>query len=251
MRQYVIASILIILGLISMFFKGKIPETSILNQFFGDLSSAILVSGMLSLLFKIFQDKESVTTLKRLMRLHDSVDELGLEEIKTDVQSYSFSNIIEESSELTIIMNDGQRWIGNNSVALKNRFNKNTETLFFTIDPDSDFAKALAQKTGITTEQLKDKISDSWMRLEEAYDASKKKGNLKIYRLKNYPTKSIFFSEKELIETPYQTSSGRVKIPLYIYKKVAREDSLYNFVKNDIEELIKESKLEKELKNST
>jgi len=250
MRQYVIASIMIIVGLLSMFFKGKIPETNLWNQFLGDLSSAVLVSGLLSLLFKIFQDKENESTLKRLMRIHDSVDELGLEEIKTDVQSFSFTSLIENSNELSIIMNDGQRWVGNNSVSLTNRFNKNTITLFFTVDPDSDFLVALSKKTDTDKEQLKEKIRDTWTRLEQAYNNSDKKGTLKIYRLKNYPTKSVFCSEKELIETPYQTSSGRVRIPLYIYKKVSRKDSPYSFVKNDIEELIKESILEKEFKTT-
>lgn len=250
MRSYIIASILIILGLLSMYFKGYIPEQNLWNQFCGDLSSAVLVSGLLSLLFKIFQDKENNSTLKRLMRIHDSVDELGLVEIKTDVQSFSFTSLIENSNELSIIMNDGQRWVGNNSVSLTNRFSKNTNTLFFTVDPDSDFIVALAKKTATDKEQLKEKISDTWSRLEQAYNNSEKKGTLKIYRLKNYPTKSVFCSEEELIETPYQTSSGRVRIPLYIYKKVSKNDSPYSFVKNDIEELIKESILEKEYTNT-
>ena len=250
MRQYVIASIMIIVGLLSMFLKGKIPELSLWNQFLGDLSSAVLVSGLLSLLFKIFQDKENQSTLKRLLRIHDSVDELGLAVIESDVQSFSFINLIEDSNELSIIMNDGQRWVGNHSVSLTNRFNQKTTTLFFTVDPDSCFVDVLANKTAIKTEQLKEKIRDSWTRLEQAYNNSEKNGILKIYRLKNYPTKSIFCSEKELLETPYQISSGRVKIPLYIYKKVSRKDSPYYFVKNDIDELIKESKLEKEFKNT-
>ena len=248
MTQYAIASVLFILGLLAMFLKEKISNETIWYQFFGDLSSAILVSGTLSFLFKIFQDKETKSTLRRLMRIHDSVDELGLAEIKSDVQSFSFTELIEDSNELSIIMNDGQRWVGNNSVSLINRFNKITITSFFTVDPDSEFIASLAKKINATEEQLKEKILDSWNRLEQAYNDSEKKGTLKIYRLKNYPTKSIFCSEKELVETPYQISSGRVKIPVYIYKKVPRNDSPYNFAKNDIDELIKESKLEKELR---
>ena len=248
MRRYVIASIMIILGLGLIVLKANLPENSIWAQIAGDISSAILVSGTISLLFRIFQDNETTATLKRLMRIHDSVDELGLEEIKSDVQSFLFTDLIENSNELSIIMNDGQRWVGNNTVSLTKRFSKNTVTNFFTVDPDSVFVKKKKKKTGTSVEQLKEKINDSWNRLGQAYDESEKKGVLKIYKLKHFPTRSIFFSEKELVETPYQTSSGKVKIPLYLYKKVSREDSPYNFVKHDIEELLKESTIVKEYK---
>ena len=247
MRQYIIASVLIIIGLLSMFVNSYLNNA---YQFLGDFSSAILVSGLLSLLFKIFQDKESESTLRRLLRIHDSVDELGLIEIKADVQSFNYSELIKESNKLDVVMNDGQRWIGNNTVALEERFSQKTETNFFTVDPESEFIKVLAIKTGMTEDDLKKKIEDSWKRIENAFEKSSKQGTLSIYALKTYPTKSVFISENILVETPYQISSGRVKIPVYIYKKVARTDSPYWFVHNDVEEMKKESTLINHFENS-
>ena len=151
MRRYVIASIMIILGLGLIVLKANLPENSIWAQIAGDISSAILVSGTISLLFRIFQDNETTATLKRLMRIHDSVDELGLEEIKSDVQSFLFTDLIENSNELSIIMNDGQRWVGNNTVSLTKRFSKNTVTNFFTVDPDSVFVKSLSEKRAFSS----------------------------------------------------------------------------------------------------
>ncbi len=114
------------------------------------------------------------------------------------------------------VMNDGQRWIGNNTVALEERFSQKTETNFFTVDPESEFIKVLAIKTGMTEDDLKKKIEDSWKRIENAFEKSSKQGTLSIYALKTYPTKSVFISENILVETPYQISSGRVKIPVYL-----------------------------------
>lgn len=242
MRRYIIASVFVIIGLLAMFFKGKIPDPTA-AQFFGDLSSAILVSGLLSLLVRIFQDRESEYKLRKLLKIHNSIIDLGLEEIKTNVQAYDYSDIILNSKELNIVMNDGLRWVGNNTVQLRKRFSQETTTNFFLVDPESEFVTVLANKVDTTTEKLKEKIKDTWAKLKEAYTLSERHGKLNIYCLKTYPTKSIFLSDDFLIETPYQTSCGRVNIPLFIYKKSACEDSLYRFVEMDIKALKKESRL--------
>jgi len=127
MRQYVIASVLIILGLIAIAYKASLTADAWQLPYLSDFSSALLVGGLLSLLFKIFQDKESESTLRRLLRIHDSVDELGLKEIMPEVQAYNFTDIIQNADSLVIVMNDGLRWVGNNTVALQNRFSKNRQ----------------------------------------------------------------------------------------------------------------------------
>ncbi len=248
MRQYVIASVLIILGLIAIAYKATLPNTAWQAPYLSDFSSALLVGGLLSLLFKIFQEKESELTLRRLLRIHDSVDELGLKEIMPEVQGYNFTDIIQNSDCLVIVMNDGLRWVGNNTVSLQNRFSKKSTTEIYTVDPNSEFVSTLARKTSVTEDDLRKKINETWIRIEEAYNKSSKLGDLRIYSLRTYPTKSMFLTEKELIETPYQTATGRASIPVFIYRKVARQDSPYSFASKDISALRAESKLEKEFK---
>jgi hypothetical protein len=245
MRAYIIASVLIILGLIAIAYKGSLATGAWQLPYLNDLSSALLVGGLLSLLFKLFQDKESEGTLRRLMRIHDSVDELGLTEIKPESQGCNFTDFIENADDLSVVINDGLRWVGNNTVALQTRFGKKSLTEIFTVDPDSSFVESLSAKVNSTPEEIKKKIHDTWKRLEDAYNNSEKKGQLKIYRLKTYPTRSIFLTENALIETPYQTASGRAIIPAFLYRKVARQDSIYVFAKHDVEALRKEAKIEK------
>ena len=69
-----IAFVLIILGLISIAYKGTLPEDSWELPYLDDLSSALLVAGLLSLLFRVIQDKKSDDSLRRLMRIHDSIE---------------------------------------------------------------------------------------------------------------------------------------------------------------------------------
>ena len=165
MRVYVIASILIILGLLSIVYKGSLPINDWKVPFLEEFASALLVGGLLSLLFKVFQDKESESTLRRLLRIHDSVDELGLRQILPESQGYNFTKLIETAGTLSIVMNDGLRWVGNNTVALQERFSKQTTTEIFTVDPDSYFAKSLAQKVGMSVDDLRRKIEETWKRL--------------------------------------------------------------------------------------
>ncbi len=241
MRQYVIASVLIILALVAIAYKAALPPGSWQLPYLNDFSSALLVGGLLSILFKIFQERESETTLRRLFRIHDSVDELGLCEIKPEVQAYNFIDIVENADSLCIVMNDGLRWAGNNTVSLQKRFSKKSTTEFFTVDPESPFVDVLATKTSTTRDALANKIREAWKLVEEAYGKSEKRGQLTIYKLKTFPTKSIFITEDILVETPYQTASGRVSIPVFVYKKVPRVDSPYGFVYNDIASLRLES----------
>ena len=247
MRLYVIASVMIIISLICIAYNGSLDPAAWQKPYVSDFSSALLVGGLLSLLFKIFQDKESETRMRRLMRIHDSVDELGLVEILPEVQGYNFTALIEESDSLSVIMNDGLRWVGNNTTALSKRFSKKSSTEFFTVDPESPFVGILAKKVSCDPNDLKRKITETWQRIEDAYNKSEKKSGFTIYAISTFPTRSLFLTENELVETPYQTAAGRAKIPLYLYSKVARNDSPYHFALNDVEHLRTESRKVKQV----
>lgn len=242
MRTYVVASILIILGLLAIAYKGTLPADSSIASYLGELASALLVGGLLSILFKVFQEKESEKNLRRLMRIHDSVDELGLTEILPESQAYNFTPLIENEEYLHIVMNDGLRWVGNNAVSLQGRFSKKgTTTEIFLLDPDANFTAEIAKKFSTSHADYKKKIESTWTQLLQLYQQSTKCGTLKIYKLKNFPTRSIFITENQLIETPYQTASGRAKIPVYVYRKVARTDSPFQFAQSDIQALRNEA----------
>lgn len=245
MRIYVIASLLIITALVSIAYRGNLPPTDWKNPYLAELSSALLVGGILSILFRVFETRESESTLRRLLRIHDSVDELGLKEILPESQGYNYTPLIEDPDTLSIVMNDGLRWVGNNAVSLQNRFSKRGSlTEVFLVDPDGPFVASLAAKTDTTVEDLSKKLRETWKRLSELYSLSEKKGKLIIYRLKTYPTKSVFLSEHFLVETPYQIASGRTNVPVFIYQKVARGDAPFWFATRDLEHMRSESKVE-------
>lgn len=68
MRIYVIASVLIIFGLIAIAYQSSLPAGSWPLPYVTNLSSALLVGGLISLLFRSFQERESDKALRRSHR---------------------------------------------------------------------------------------------------------------------------------------------------------------------------------------
>lgn len=242
MRAYVICSVFIIVGLISIVWKTHLGQTHALYPYVDQLPGVFLVSGVLSLLYKVVEEKESREDLRRLFRIHDSIEKAGLVEIRGESQDYNFTLLLEQRGTASIVLNDGLRWTGNNAVALSERFSrKGTVTEVFLVATDSPFIVALAKKVDLDPGVLKEKIASAIKRLTDAYEKSPKDGVLKIFGLKNYPTHSIFLTNDEVIITPYQVSSGRARVPVLVYERNSQKDGMYNFVARDVEQLREES----------
>ena len=94
-----------------------------------------------------------------------------------------------------------------------------------------------------TLEELQNKIRQSVSQLEATYNRTEKKGELKIYYLKNYPTQTLFYSDDSVVVTPYQVSSGRATIPLYEYLYEEGHNSIASHLFNDLKNVRRESKL--------
>lgn len=243
--HYIIFSLLVIVGLGTTLWQVNVDQKNhpIGYQFLSQISGTLLVGGILSLLYKVFVDGVSEKRLREMLRIHDSVDMCGLKEVLLDSKNYNFSQFLERSDEVQIVMNDGQKWVATYSVELQRRFSRKGTTTFYVADPQGKFLGALAQKTGLSEDELRKKIKDMEEALKAAYAQSTKEGTLEVYHLKNYPTQSVFASEDTVLLTPYQTASGRRVIPLFIYDDNRDERCYARDVKNDLKNVRAESTL--------
>ena len=180
--------------------------------------------------------------LHKLFGIAVSIKESGLEKIYTDSSKYDYSDIIRNADTFCAIMNDGLRWVGNHSERLEARFNKDhTVTEFYLVNPESDFCMALANKTSVEVSALKNKIKQTINLIISTYNKSQKRGILRIYYLKNYPTQSLFYSDKKVVVTPYQTSSGRSIIHLYEYSFISQKESIGSHLDEGLNRVREES----------
>ena len=217
---FLVIAILIIIGLVCYFVQGKIDETECpgCHAVLGNVGSVVLISGLLTLLNNLIVKKYDDERLQKLLGLSESVTKSGLKTILTNCSEYNYTTLIEKSETFSVIMNDGLRWVGNNTPALEKRFNrKHSETELFLVDPEGEFLKVLAEKTSMSADALIAKIRQTVSLVESTYEKSGQKGVLRVYYLRHYPTQTVFYADDCVIVTPYQTSSGRSVIPLYEY----------------------------------
>ncbi len=245
LKYYSTLSSLVGIGLFLFYAQAAwCTEGSFLYNAIGNIACTLLISGVLSLLYQIFHKAEEDKKLLTAFNISTAIKKSGLVDIKTDSAQFDFSDIILGSEKFVAIMNDGLRWVGNNSPRLETRFNKRSSiTDFYFVNPQSDFCKALANKTNVSLDSLKNKIFQTIELLESTYNKSEKKGSLRIFFLKNYPTQSIFYTENTVIVTPYQTSSGRNIIPLFVYHYKENIDSIGTYLHNDLQNVRLESLL--------
>ncbi len=243
MIRYLIMSIILIVGLALPFFKTSLRIDQFMSSYIDQLSSALLIGGTLSFLFSLFWDKVTKEDIFKHFAIRESILDTGLSQIYMDSKSFNYSEMISSQQELFIVLNDAQHWAGHYSNELTNRFSENKLTEFFIVDPNGSFLQCLAQKTDVSATSLKAKIESVIAFLQELYSASEKKGELNIYALKNYPTHSIYCGNQFVVITPYQVSSGRRVVPLYIYKYTKKKCGVAPDTLEDVSHLRNESKL--------
>lgn len=244
-NNYTILATLLVIGLGLFVIQAWVCEKdSFWYNVVGNIASAILVGGTLSLCFEIFVRNDRDKELQRLFLISQSVMESGLESIQTDSRNYDYKSVILDGTNFCAILNDGYRWVGNNSSLLEKRFDKKgTLTEFFLVNPDGEFSKALARKTDYVHDDLKQKISKTVSLIKGTFNNTSKQGRLKIYYLKNYPTQALYYSDEKVVVTPYQTSSGRNIVPLYEYSYKSQKESIASHLYNDLSTVREESEI--------
>lgn len=241
-----IISLLVLVGLTCYLIQAHIdpsahPEW---NTAVGNIGSAVLICGLLTMFQNLITKHMEDANLRHLLGISESIKESNLKTILTDSSKYDYTEIVTKSTTFIAILNDGLRWVGNNSPSLEKRFSKaHTLTEFYLVDPESHFCQALAIKTLKTLPELRSKIEQSVSQLESTYNRTSKNGELKIYYLKNYPTQTLFYSDDTVVVTPYQISSGRATIPLYEYINEEGHDSIASHLFKDLETVRSESRL--------
>ncbi|HHX8507259.1 TPA: hypothetical protein ACVO0I_004608 [Vibrio diabolicus] len=218
-------------------YKGLVPYISA-------VSSTLLTSGLLGLLYKKYVDGQHYGEIKRLLRIHESIEDSSLIRYIPRASNYNYNDLINNTKKLTVVLNDGNHWVTSNGDDLLARFSRKSTTELFVLSRESPFIDALVNKVDhYTKEQYLSKLDTAKHELVKLYEESCQKGELKIYELKNYPTQSYYLTETLIVTTPYQICSKRLNIPAYEYDATRKNSHFVKYVYKDVAYLRKESVL--------
>ena len=241
-KEYLLLAALVVAGLLLIVLQQSLPDRHWAISYLNAISSTLLMGGLLGVLYKKYIDGEHYKELKKILKIHESISESGLLEYRAKNNDFNYSKLITDSKYLTVIVNDGHRWVTTHANDLRDRFNSNSKTVFLHLDESNPFVHAVSAKVGYSLDQYISKLETARVELIKLYEESKKIGSLEIFMLKTYPTQAIYLTEKELVVTPYQTCSKRLNVPVYIFDATNENKGYFKDVKKDLNHILKESK---------
>ena len=129
MKKYLnilIATFLVTIGIGCYLGQAHVDVTNYpaWNTALGNIGSAILICGLLTLFQNLITKHMEDANLRHLLGISSSIRESRLKTILTDSSQYNYKDLITKSADFVAILNDGLRWVGNNSPHLEKRFSR-------------------------------------------------------------------------------------------------------------------------------
>ncbi len=265
LKYFLIALSVAASGLVLLFLSSILIDRSYnwLKLLLEQVSTALLIGAISGLLYEYFIRREfvkltseqtlqlsheianlGIEAKQRSVQLHARIDgseafrSIGLSGAMEDVAKFDFSDIVNSSRKLTIVLNDGRTWVGSNFGSLAKRLQDSMkETRFVLLHPKAPVLAVHALKVGSDTASVAGKVEETIRMLTEA---AKPNGKLEIYGHQLYNTFSLFLADEVAIMTLYFNSSVRTSPPVLIFEDTGPE-STYRKLSTDVDALIRGS----------
>ncbi len=215
-------------------------EYSWIPKLLETMATTLMVAGTIGLFFQSIALNEIMAIIERHFKVFKGVNEVGLNDIHADDKDFAFDDMLLSSRELTIVMNDGRRWVGRHSDLLRKRLSyPYYKTTFIFQHPESDMINILAKKTQHPPIYIQEKIEGT---VKELHSFERNESHeLKTYGHELYNVYALFISEDFAAYTPYNIAYGRYTVPIFVFKK-QRTESQYDMLQKDAHNVIKLSK---------
>ena len=237
-----------LIGIIICLFVFIISLFSIKTQIVLEIVKTISISGftafLLSLITQIISKNDFEIQLKDLMEkdlpLLNNLSERGLVgyeksfPLENDIYMKDFLN----SKVVTLVMNDGKRFISNNIDVFRERFSENgKETRFIFLNPDcKDSISVLTRKNGHEGDYYINKIKEyrkDLQKFEDEYPYHK----IKVLYQNYFTTMGILLTDNYAMISLYRISPGQDIVPNLIFKKNQSEINEYKKIYDDVNRL--------------
>jgi len=167
--------------------------------------------------------------------LSGSCNKIGLDAVHIAESAFDYTEIINQSQELTFVFNDGRTWFSRHEADLSDRLARaDRSTTVIIAHPASGFLPSLAEKVEADVDALTKKIEESVRMLRRN---TKNNHRLKIFGHRFPTSYSAIISEKHAIFIPYPMARKEDKIPCFVFSSDV-DSSFYHILKRDIDTLV-------------
>lgn len=244
--------VLFITGLLFIFGSEYFLEDNQSNILWNGIRSlgiAIIIASIFDVINNFYLKDKMVDLILEKMQIKETIHNTGISEIVSDLSDLDYRHYIRNSREsIDIYHVYGRTWTNNNSEAIKNKvLHSNCKIRVVLLSPDSKFVEPLAERFGVTKEELIsniDYVRKCWLELLELKkNASKKnQSSLRIYYTNAFPVYSLYRFDNTVINILSKPSKGRTTtLPTFICEDSNKESDLYSMYLKEFEEIVKES----------
>lgn len=269
-KSYLIASIAIILGIAILYFTRNMVDAYI-RDIFRTVGISLITTSIVSILTQMINKKDAEdvlneykTCVENKISEHEKntnklVNEFIREKypIVEQTNKYGLVQIMNQfplsdqevqrdfidSSEVSIVMNDGKAFISSNTTLFNERLNQPEKTTNMIIldYEEKNTMEALTKKNAHKGDYYVDKIKDVI-----DYHLRQVKRNrlhrLNVYLSPFYNTMSIVITDKYAMISLYRVSPGKDDVPHLIFKNTGEE---YNRIKKDVDNIMNNNQVKK------
>lgn len=249
-KHFSIALIFVIAGLLSFFVTEKV-SSEYFKSVISNIGSAVFISGIFSLIDQYILKIDLVELILEKLKLKQSIDTTGIEEVFFGIGDIDYSYYLKKASKnIDIVHIYGRSWTNANVDELTEKYlNSNCNIRVILLSPDSLFIPGLAGHYSITEDDLKGRIIDvakMWKYIRDKRCGQRRRRTqscLKVYYHTGQPTNSFYRIDDRIICVQSKVTKGRTtKLPSFILSNTNKQQDLYTVYKEEIEQLIKESK---------
>jgi hypothetical protein len=228
LRTLIASLVFAIIGLVALVISLRI-ESGFVSSLLRELTTLCLVGGALSTIYELFQRQDYLRAADRgvsrvLARLTDvergvierlkianRAEQVGLSDAGLDVTGYDYGPLLESSSSVTIIVNDGRTWVSTNSARLRKRLHDSSKkTRIILTHPESAMVSVLALKEGSNASAIKNKLAETLLMLSQLKAPH---SDLQVFGHFLFNPHSVFLGDSYIVITPYFHGRGRRSVP--------------------------------------
>jgi hypothetical protein len=177
-------------------------------------------------------------TLGEELRLAGTAEGVGLDSISTDSSTFDYSELFNDTGDLSIVLNDGRTWLSVHRDRLRRRLLRSgCRTSIYLIHPDSKMVEVLARKGSVETSIIQGRIAESVQLVKECVSGN---GHVEVLGHFLFNPFSLVLGPSGAVVTPYFLSRGGRMTPSFLFAPRPQGDGMYEALLVDVEGLRKD-----------